>query len=386
MKKLLVCLMALVVSLTGCSNGEKDAVVDVNDLGCKVLDVTNLSFYDRFMATSFESGFDTAISLTAYTDKTSTFNEYFKVMEEEFLRYHKLFDKYNNYEGVNNVKTINDNAGIAPVSVDPELMEMLVLSREWYDKSEGAFDVTMGPVLRIWHDYRVEAEELALLGLDGNVPTYDELQEAAQFVGWKYIELDEEKLTVYINHPNASLDVGGVAKGFAAEKVAQKLECMGLNSGIVNAGGNVRTIGKKPNGEAWSIGIQHPNQSVDSQSVDSVRYKETMSMVTSGDYFRYYMVDGVRYHHLISPFTLYPANRYRSASITIKNSGLADILSTTVFIHDYETGKRIIEAAGGNAIWVTEEANAFEAEHSEIIDGLFIAATKDLVSKMYYMK
>ena len=377
MKKFLLCVLTSLLVLGGCS-GEKDSVVDVNDLGCEVLDVTNLSFYDRFVATSFEAGFDTAISLTAYTDKPATFNEYFEVMETEFMRYHKLFDKYNNYEGINNVKTINDNAGIAPVVVDKELMELLVLAREWYDTTEGAFDITLGPVLSIWHDYREEAEELAELGLEGNVPTYDELQEASQFVGWKYVELDEENLTVYINHPNASIDVGGVAKGFTTEKVAQKLECMGLNSGIVNAGGNVRTIGRKPNGEAWSIGIQHPNKSEDTQSVDSVRYKESMSMVTSADYYRYYEVDGVRYHHLISPFTLYPADRFRSTSINIKHSGIADILSTTMYIHDYETGKRIIEAAGGSGVWVTEEENKFEAEHFEILDGLFIAVSGGL--------
>lgn len=385
MKKLVIYISCALLLLSGCAS-KKEKVMYENELGCKVYDPSNLKIYDKFNE-GFTGVFDTVIQLTVYTDKASKYNEYYQATYDGFNHYNQLFDKYHTYEGVNNIKTINDNAGVAPVSVDPELMEMLVLSKEWYEKSNGAFDITLGPVLTIWHNYREEAAELAKLGLDGNVPTYDELQEAAQFVGWQYVELDEENLTVYINHPNASIDVGGVAKGFAAEKVAQQLECMGVNSGILNAGGNIRTIGRKPNGEAWSIGIQHPDKSlISSESIDSVRYKESMSSVTSGDYERYYMVDGVRYHHIISPFTLYPAEYYRSTSVNIKDSRLADILSTTMFILPYEEGEKVIHEAGGLGIWVSEEEKAFDAEHSEVIDGLYIVASKDLVSKMYYMK
>lgn len=385
MKKLLRLMLCVLLALGGCTKKQED-VMYVNDLGCKVSNTSSLKVYGKYEADAINVGFDTILYLTAYTNKVGTFNEYFEVMLEEFSHYHQLFDKYNDYEGINNVKTINDNAGIAPVKVDEELMELLLLSREWYDKSNGAFDITLGPVLRIWHDHREKAEELAKDGLDGDLPTYDELQAASEFVGWQFVELDEENLTVYINHPNASIDVGGVAKGFATEKVAQKLECLGLNSGIINAGGNIRTIGKKPNGEAWSVGIQHPNKGANDPSLDSVRYKEPMSMVTSGDYQRYYMVDGKRYSHIISPFTLQPADHFRSTSINIKNGGLADILSTTMFILPYEEGKKVIEEAGGLGIWVTEEENAFDAEHYEIIDGMFIAASEDLVPRMYYMK
>ncbi|MBR3694398.1 MAG: FAD:protein FMN transferase [Erysipelotrichales bacterium] len=384
MRRCWIMLCCVFVLLSGCI--AKSQVVDVNERGCEVLDVSTLKVYDRFFNYSLDLGFDTVISLTAYTDSTTKFNEYYAVLEEKFRYYHQLFDKFNTYEGINNIKTINDQAGIAPVVVDEELMDLLVLSKEWYEKSHGAFDITLGPVLNVWHNYREEANELALLGLDGNVPTYDELQEASEFVGWQYVELDEENMTVYLNHANASLDVGGVAKGYATEKVAQELECMGLTSGIVNAGGNIRTIGEKPNGEAWSVGIQDPNDPESEGSLDSVRYHASMSMVTSGDYQRYYMVDGVRYHHLISPFTLYPADTYRSTSVNIKNSALADILSTAVYVLPYEEGSALLDSVGAMGIWVSDENKAFEAEHSQVINGSFIAVSDDLVQYMYYMK
>lgn len=333
----------------------------------------------KFEAVTTESGFDTRIHFTAYVDKTGTFNTYMDVVKEEFLKYHKLFDKYNNYEGINNIKTINDNAGIAPVEVDPIIIEMLVLSREYYDISHGVFDVTLGAVLKIWHDYREEGELLNANGQDGRIPTNEELAEANKCVGWKFVEIDETKNTVYLNNPCTSLDVGGVAKGFATERVARTLEGMGLQSGIVNAGGNIRLIGAKPNGENWWVGIQNPDGTLDSKSLDSTGYKESMSMVTSGDYQRSYQAGGLRYHHIINPKTLQPERMYRSASIVIKDSGLADILSKVAFLLPYEEARDIIEAQGGEAIWVAEEENAFDAPNSQVIDGFFVAVTDGLV-------
>lgn len=333
----------------------------------------------KFDAMTVESGFDTAIAFTAYVEKTSQFNDYFDVVKSEFLNYHKLFDKYNNYEGINNLKTINDNAGIQPVEVDPVMIEMLLLSREYYDISTGVFDITLGPVLKVWHEYREEGELLNAAGEDGKVPTQEELEVANQCVGWKFVEIDETKNTVYLNNACSSLDVGGVAKGFATEKVAQTLEGLGLQAGIVNAGGNIRLIGAKPNGENWWVGIQNPDASIDSASLDSTGYKEAMSMVTSGDYQRYYTVGDEIYHHIINPKTLQPGRLYRAASIIIKDSGLADIMSKIAFLLPYEESKAIIEAQGGNAIWVTEEEHAFDAPHSEIVDGYYIAVTEGVL-------
>ena len=121
-----------------------------------------------------DAGFDTVISLIAYADDETQFNEYFDLVRSEFKRYNALFDKYNDYEGVNNIKTINDNAGIQPVKVDADILEMLELSKQFSELSNNKFDITMGPVLEIWHEYReagtqqneLQSKYLAILNLN----------------------------------------------------------------------------------------------------------------------------------------------------------------------------------------------------------------------------
>ncbi|MBR3840058.1 MAG: FAD:protein FMN transferase [Erysipelotrichales bacterium] len=384
MKKLRNILLCLLLILSGCSGTKENA--EVNEMGCTVGSSKSLKVYEQYTQIAPNLGFDTFVQLTAYVEKVSDFNEYWTIVKENWEYYDKLFDKYDSFDGVNNIKTINDNAGIAPVKVDDDLMEMILLSKKYYEITDGAFDITMGPVLEIWHNYREEGEALNKDGKDGRLPTQTELDEAAKYVGWNYVEIDEANQTVYLTDKNASLDVGGVAKGFAAEKIALKLECAGMVSGLVNAGGNIRAIGSNPNGEAWSVGITNPNDYTNPLSYEAIYYKESMSFVTSGDYLRYYTVGDVMYNHIISPYTLWPANNFRSVSINIKNSALADIYSTSLFIQDYETGLKLSEEQGFDALWVVDIEDAFEAEYSEIIDydekvkGIQLVANESAVS------
>ena len=108
----------------------------------------------RYSNMALDAGFDTVMTLTGFTENEEQFNQYFAEMKQLFLHYNALFDVYNDYDGLNNIKTINDNAGIEPVSVDPEIIELLKTAKEFYDLSNGEFDVTMGAVLKIWHTYR----------------------------------------------------------------------------------------------------------------------------------------------------------------------------------------------------------------------------------------
>ncbi len=356
-------------------------------VGCSTTSPNKNNVSAKFSAVfTAEGWFDTFVEFTAYVSKTDEFNTYSDLLRKDFTYYHQLFDKYNSYDGVNNIKTINDNAGIAPVKVDADMIEMLQLAKEWYDISEGYFDITLGAVLNVWHEYREEGILLNAQGKDGLVPSQEELDKAKQCVGWEFVEIDEANSTVYLNNSCSSLDVGGIAKGFSVERVARNLEEHGLKAGIVNGGGNIRIIGTKPNGEAWSVGIQNPDKDLNAPSLDSTLHKESMSMVTSGDYQRYYTVGDTIYHHIIDPKTLQPGRRYRAASIVVKDSGLADIMSKIAFLLPYEEAKKIIEEHGGNAIWLVEEKDAFDAEYSEVIDGIYIAVTEGLVDHMRIMK
>lgn len=297
----------------------------------------------RFNNQTLDAGFDTVISLIAYADDQEQFNEYFDLVRSEFKRYNALFDKYNDYEGINNIKTINDNAGIQPVKVDADIIEMLELSKQFSDISNHKFDITMGPVLEIWHEYREAGIDLNTEGQDAPVPSMEELETAKACVGWNNVEINEEESTVYLNQECASLDVGSVAKGFTAEKVAQELETKGVTSGILNAGGNVRVIGVKPDGSAWNAGIQVPDLNGINGTLGVLPLSGKQSLVTSGDYQRYYISNGELMHHIIDPDTLFPARHSRALSVITDNSGVADICSTLLYTMDYESANKMVQ-------------------------------------------
>ncbi|MBP1757543.1 MAG: thiamine biosynthesis protein ApbE, partial [Firmicutes bacterium] len=222
----------------------------------------------------------------------------------------------------------------------------------------GKVNVALGTVLSIWHDHRTAAESG-----QGTVPDLQTLQAAAQHTNPASIRIDRAASTVELTDPLTRLDVGAVGKGYATEMIAQYLKSLGMTSGIVSAGGsNVRLIGKPadPARQTWAIGIQNPFISMmipSDNSLDVIETNDT-SIVTSGDYQRYYMVDGVMYHHLIDPVTLMPARYMRAVTIMVEDSGLADFLSTTVFLMPYEEGRKLIESIPNcEALWILDDGS-----------------------------
>ncbi len=304
---------------------------------------------------SFLDLFDTVTTIVGYADNKEEFTGYAQMIYDKLKEYHELYDIYNSYEGINNIKTINDNAGIAPVKVDQRIIDLLELSKKDYDLSEGKKNIAMGAVLSIWHDYRTE-------GLDdpenAKLPPMDLLKEKAKHTDINDVIIDEEASTVYLKDSQMSLDVGSIAKGYATEQVCEYVAANGFTHGTVSVGGNVRTIGSKlvdGKEEPWHIGIQNP----DTESPDTNLYilaLQDYSLVTSGVYERYYTVDGKQYHHIIDPDTLMPADKYLSVSIVCKDSGMADSLSTAIFIMSYEDGLKLIESLEDTeALWVFKD-------------------------------
>jgi len=324
MKKIVIAVSLVLMLLAGCTRQETEL--------------------QKFTASTLDAGFDTFVSLVGYAKNQKEFDQYFALMKERFIHYNQLFDKYNTYEGINNIKTINDNAGKNAVEVDPEIIEMLLLAKEYHALTNGKFDITMGATMKIWHDYREKGQSLNEIG-DYNppVPTKKELQESSKYSGWQYIEIDQEKNTVYITNEKVSLDVGGIAKGFATEKVAIFLEEIGLTSGAVNGGGNIRIIGNKADGTDWTIGITSPDDPSGNSVATFINTKGNRSYVTSGDYQRYYISNNILYGHIIDPDTLYPASHFRSVTVVSIDSGKADILSTALFVLSYEEGVEYIK-------------------------------------------
>lgn len=303
-----------------------------------------------------DAGFDTFIQLLAYTEDDDTYEAYLKQVNETYLYYNKLFDRYHTYDGINNVKTINDQAGKAPVKVDRELIDLLLETKKYSEISNQQYNVTFGAVLELWHHYREQATEQGI----AEIPSEAELTQAKEHTGWEKIEIDTKAQTVYINDPKASIDLGSAAKGYATEMCAKLLEQKGLKHAIINAGGNVRIIGNKPDENSWSVGIQLPSNEM-SASLATVRIDENQSFVTSGDYQRAYEFEGKMYHHIIDPHTLMPANHMRSLTIVTKDSGIADILSTTLFTLSYQDGTKLLQqlkkdGIEAEAVWVFDDS------------------------------
>lgn len=309
--------------------------------------------YEKYTDTFFDS-FDTITQIVGYAKTEEDFKQYTAIMHDRMLELHKLYDKYNNYEGINNIKTINDMAGKEPVVVEKEILDLIVFSKEMYEKTSHRTNIAFGAVLSIWSEYRNEAEADPF---NAKIPPMDVLEEAKKHTDIDKVIVDVENSTIFLEDPRMSLDVGAVAKGFAAEIVTREAKKAGFESFIMSAGGNIRAVGKPLDGERdrWGVGIQNPDKDVfgDGSNTIETIFVNDASVVSSGDYQRYYMVGDQRIHHIIDPETLMPAINYRAVNVVIEDSGLADFYSTEVFLLPYDQSRALVESVKGlEAIWV----------------------------------
>lgn len=308
---------------------------------------------EQYTAT-FLDVFHTSTTIIGYARDEQSFTEDVTLLKEQLEYYHKLYDIYHNYDGINNIKTINDNAGITPVKVDEEIIQLLLLAKDMYKQTEGQMNVAMGSVLVIWHDYRdtgINHPE------DASLPPMEKLQEAALYTDIDKIIIDQEASTVYLEDPKMSIDVGSIGKGYAVEQVARFAKEQGMEHILFSVGGNIRAVGTKADGSSWKLGIQNPDTDSDEAYVKRVELSG-LSLVTSGDYQRYYLVDGEKYCHIIDPDTLMPANAFASVSIIAQDSGVADAISTSVFNMSLEEGKDFINSLDGvEAVWILQDGS-----------------------------
>lgn len=302
----------------------------------------------------FMDTFDTVISLIGYAESQEEYNKWSNAVHDQYVYMHKLFDTYNSYEdeGIVSVYTLNQRAAQEPIAVDPILYNLLKFAKSHYELCQGQTNVALGSVLSIWHNYR----EAGLNDPEhAQLPPMDELEAALAHTDINNLILDDAKMTVFFADPEMKLDVGAVAKGYATEIIAQMLLSGDMKSFIISAGGNVR-LGRPPQDgrRCWGVGIQDPDGAVLGLSdIVETLYISKLSVVTSGDYQRFYTVDGKNYHHLIDPDTLMPGEHFRSVSIITADSGYADMLSTAAYLMPYEESRAFVESLDGvEAIWL----------------------------------
>lgn len=303
----------------------------------------------QYTATFLEL-FDTVTTVVGQAQSQEAFEKDAYAIRDALKEYHQLFDIYEEYPGITNLKTVNDRAGTAPVTVDPRIIELLLDCKAYYRATNGRVNVAMGSVLRLWHEAR---EDGINDPQNAALPDAAALEEAAKHTDMEKLIIDEAASTVYLADPKMRLDVGAIAKGWATQKVAQSAP-RGL---LLSVGGNVCATGAKDDvGTPWVVGIQNPDGGED--------YLHTLSItggcvVTSGDYQRAYLVAGKVYHHIIDPDTRYPSDYWRSVTVVCQDSGLADALSTALFVLPREAGQALLDQWNAEAMWVDAAGNRF---------------------------
>lgn len=333
-------IVLMIPVINGCAKNMGISILEKTGLGEKQPSRYDAQFLDLF---------DTVTSIVGYADDKEKFTAFAQAFHDELEQYHRLYDIYNDYEGINNLKTVNDNAGIAPVKVDRRIIDLLLTARAMDRETGERMNVAMGSVLSIWHEYRTAGIEDPAHAL---LPPMEELRAAAHHTDIDKLVIDEANSTVFLEDEKMSLDVGAIAKGYATEKVCEKLETDGLSHALISVGGNVRAIGARNDGSPWKVGIQNPDSGSGEKYIHSVSLA-SRSLVTSGSYQRYYTVEGKTYHHIIDPDTLLPSNRYLSVTVLCPDSGLADAMSTALFNMDLAEGKKLVNGMmETEAMWI----------------------------------
>ena len=300
--------------------------------------------------------FDTVTTVTGYAENQAEFDRVVADVFAQLGEYHKLYTIYHRYEGMENLCTVNElvNGEHRTVTVDRRIIDLLLYAKDMYAKTDGKVNIAMGSVLSIWHDYRTEGSEEPW---NAKLPPMEELLEAAKHTDIENICIDETASTVTLTDPMMRLDVGAVAKGYAVEMVARSMEERGITGYVLNVGGNVRTVGYKGDGQPWTVGIDNPDGEGENAYFAYLSLAG-QSLVTSGSYQRYYVVDGKRYHHIIDPDTLMPSEGYLSVSVVCRSSADGDALSTALFCMTPEAGLALIESLPDvEALWVMSDGS-----------------------------
>ena len=334
MKRMFALLLTLSLLLSGCAGAGEEQ--------------------KQYTAT-FLTVFDTVTTIVGRDTSEAAFMEKAQAVHDELLIYHQLFDIYNVYEGLNNLKTVNDHPGEA-IEVDQIIIDLLLDCKAYYELTGGRVNAALGSVLYLWHEAREDGlNDIA----NAYLPDSEALTEAAQHTSWDNVVIDDEANTVTITDPRLRLDVGAIAKGWSVQRVADSAP-EGL---LISVGGNVCATGAKDTaGTPWVVGVQNPDGG---ENYLHTLYLTRGSMVTSGDYQRAYLVDGQLYHHIIDPDTLYPGKLWRAVTVVCPDSGLADALSTALFLLPRSEGQKLLTQCESTAMWVDADGNLYYSDGFE---------------------
>ena len=276
---------------------------------------------------------DTIINIKLYNVSETKANEVFDYLDKLYQKYEELTDFY---DSNSELSKLNDDVNY---EISNELLELIKIGYEWDIKTDGLLNINIGNLTKIWHDFRENPVSL---------PNLDDVKIES-------LKMENDKIL----NDKVNIDLGAIVKGYVTEKAGNYLESVGIDYYLINAGGNVKA--GKSNKGYYNIGIASP---ISNETFEVVK-DENISVVTSGGYERFHEYNGVMYHHIIDPNTLYPANNMKSVTVIGKDSGLCDILSTTLFLMDIDKGKEFIKDYDVKAIWFTNDDQIIKSDNYE---------------------
>lgn len=272
-----------------------------------------------------------------------------EILAEGFRLFYEYEQMISAHRPDSDIDQINQSAGLSGVIVSEEVAHLITQSQHYYEQSEGLFDISIGALVTLWN---IGSDEAA-------VPSFDLIDDALEKVDFRKVQWNEENREIFLPHKGMQIDMGGIAKGYIADQVKAYFMDHGISHGILNVGGNVIVIGEKPHVGPWRIGIRDP-QGTPSDTICGVTITDC-SVVSSGVYERFFEQDGVRYHHILNPFTGFPEdNELLSTTIISKYSIDGDALSTSTFLLGLNRSSQLIDSLSDvEAIFVTKDHQIF---------------------------
>ena len=306
--------------------------------------VNNETEIPVFTADSFAMG--TVISQNVYGEDGQA------AVDEAIIKLSDLDGQLTFNDNQGDIYRLNKNAGNGYVELDPETVRVIEKAQQVAAFSGGAFDITVGPLVKAWG-----------IGTDNErIPSAQELEALLPLIGYQNVDIDHNMVSI---KRGQMVDLGGIAKGYAGDAVIEVYQRHGITAACVNLGGNVVTLGSKPDGSPWRVGIRDPRpaSSGNEASLGVVKVIDK-AVVTAGDDQRYFLADGQRYHHILDPATGYPARSDLMSVTLVTDSSLdADALATAVYILGLDQGRELLRRYGGvEAVFVTTDNRVYVTE------------------------
>ena len=305
-------------------------------VGCSTKDVDNpISRTEIIMGTT--------VGVTLYENGSE------EVLDKVFKRVQEIENLVSINKEETEIDKLNENAGISPVKLSDTSFEIIEKALYYSKLSTGGYDLTVGPLVKLWN-----------IGLpEAKVPTQEEIDEVIKNIDYKKVVLNKDTKEVFLSQKGMLLDLGSIAKGYAADEIVKILKEENINSAIIDLGGNIYALGLKEGNKNWKIGIQNPFDNR-GKIVGSLEVSNK-TVVTSGVYERYIEQDGQTYHHILNPETGYPYETdIAGVSIIADKSIDGDALSTLVFTKGLEKGLELVENIDGvDAIFITNNKEVY---------------------------